>query len=320
MSPMPPAVEAALERARLAPSAHNAQPWCLDWTNDHLTVSLDSSRALVDGDPTGRQNTLSVGVLLGYLQLAAAEQGLGANIELWQPGSQRLAKINFDAADDTGADASLASHLSARRTVRGPYEPDLPEGTVPALERAVAQIAEVTLTVLQDERRKSVAALVGQGTGAALSLPAMRRELATLVHVEEGQPRGMSVAGMRLQASAAIRTGAEAIDQMDASREAQEFESWYSSTPAILVLSTAFDGREAWLRTGMAAARLLVTAASLGLAHCIAAAPVEVPFLVPQLRGLLGTSERPQMVVRVGVPSDPRGEPTGRLELKPLMA
>ena len=51
---------------------------------------------------------------------------------------------------------------------------------------------------------------------------------------------------------------------------------------------------------------MLVTATVLGLSHCLAAGPAEIPTLLPALRRLAGDGAgRPLILGRLGVPSFP---------------
>ena len=99
---------------------------------------------------------------------------------------------------------------------------------------------------------------------------------------------------------------------MDASKAAEQIGSWYASAPAIVVVSTAYDGPEAWIASGRCAVALMLESALFGVAHCTSAAPIEVPHLVPRLRAAVSTSNRPQMLLRLGVPVDADSAPQVR--------
>jgi hypothetical protein len=50
---------------------------------------------------------------------------------------------------------------------------------------------------------------------------------------------------------------------------------------------------------------VLVTATLLGLSHCLAAGPAEIPTLVPALRRLASGQGRPLILGRLGVAASP---------------
>src|SRR5215831_18197511 len=61
-----------------------------------------------------------------------------------------------------------------------------------------------------------------------------------------------------------------------------------------------------WSAAGRTLQRVLVTATVLGLGHCLAAGPSEIPTLLPTLRRLVDNCEgRPLILGRLGVPSFP---------------
>jgi hypothetical protein len=83
----------------------------------------------------------------------------------------------------------------------------------------------------------------------------------------------------------------------------------FEARPTLVVLSTADDSREQWLRAGQALERVLLTAAVRGLA----ATPMSQPLELPALRELLADANgmaRPQVILRLGYgpacPASPR--------------
>jgi len=58
------ALRAAAQRAILAPSVHNTQPWRFVLDSGGLEIHADRTRQLAVLDPTGRQLHLSVGCAL----------------------------------------------------------------------------------------------------------------------------------------------------------------------------------------------------------------------------------------------------------------
>src|SRR6185437_13135178 len=55
------ALRRALDLARLAPSAHNTQPWQVERDGELVNVLRDESRHLAHGDPLRRDQTLGLG-------------------------------------------------------------------------------------------------------------------------------------------------------------------------------------------------------------------------------------------------------------------
>jgi hypothetical protein len=100
------ALSAAVDRAMLAPSLHNSQPWRFTVHADGLDVGADRTRELTSIDPSGRALVQSVGAALFNARVTLAARG-------WAVVVQRC-----PSPDDPDLLAVL--HL-----VDGPPDPDL---------------------------------------------------------------------------------------------------------------------------------------------------------------------------------------------------
>ncbi|HYX96067.1 MAG TPA: hypothetical protein VE823_13455, partial [Geodermatophilus sp.] len=69
------ALEAAVDRAVLAPSVHNTQPWSFVLSPDRVEVRADRRRQLTVLDPLGRELVHSVGAALFTLRVALSARG-----------------------------------------------------------------------------------------------------------------------------------------------------------------------------------------------------------------------------------------------------
>ncbi|MFL5320975.1 MAG: hypothetical protein ACJ790_15030 [Myxococcaceae bacterium] len=120
----------ALDFARLAPSAHNAQPWLVRREGDRLVVSADEARHLHHTDPTRRDLDLSLGAFTEALQISLAALGLWGTRE---PEDGAFAAISLKAGTPSGQE--LLSLIRRRQTSRLAYAPRFPESEgVVALE------------------------------------------------------------------------------------------------------------------------------------------------------------------------------------------
>jgi hypothetical protein len=269
---------------------------------------------LVDSDPSGRQNTISLGLFIGHLVVVAAARGLSAAVEyrcisLLDSGETHL---TFRSAGTvTDHQKALARAVQARRTDRGAYRPNLAQPDIAELRPAEVPDGTAVTFITDGEQKATVGRLVQQSMDVALRLPAMRRELADLVHFsdEPSWDRGMFLDSMiadpnsiRRASSTTLTASKWLLSELDAAAEGTTMRQHYTTAPLIVVISTDHDGPRAWLDAGRTASTILLQAAAHGLRHCIAAGPVEVPPLVPQLRALLSHRGRPQLVARLGVP------------------
>ena len=299
--------------ASRAPSAHNTQPWAVVRVGPReLLVQRSVERTLGAGDPTTRQATIGIGMFVEGARIAASSYGFDVFVENLATLVREplLARLTFIEANPPVVPAP-PSQLLERATHRGSYQPgispsiDLIDGT---------DVRSIVLT--SSETRRQIAALVGEALRLAMSLPAMQREIAALVHWRaDVSENGMAIEDMVLDAVPNGDPEAWWLDHFDAEREAALHEERWSSSPSILVVTTRTDDPHAWIETGRYAMRVLTAASRDGCNHDIAAGPVEVPFLVPRLRQILGSDFRPQLVCRIGIPVEPRVGKSGRLPL-----
>jgi hypothetical protein len=111
-----------------APSAHNTQPWTLEYASDHVRLDFDQARWLSASDPTRRDLELSLGAFAEAVLIAAAEEGIALRFE-----SDR-----FVPAETVYETPFTGSDLDHRRTSRLPYEP----GRIDDLAAARAQLRD----------------------------------------------------------------------------------------------------------------------------------------------------------------------------------
>jgi hypothetical protein len=98
-----------------APSAHNTQPWLLDYAADRIELHVDAARHLAVGDPTRRDLYLSLGCFVEAVLITAAAAGVALEFrhDPWRfVGGSELYPTDF-----------TLEHLARRQTSRLPYEP-----------------------------------------------------------------------------------------------------------------------------------------------------------------------------------------------------
>lgn len=294
-----------LQYAVLAPSAHNNQPWQVT-ISDHV-VTLRPDMSLVSSG-TPRLTVISLGAFVENFAEAAAHFGYSVEIRpLPHATNLKTLAIQMHIADGVDADQHSFSGITKRHTNRGEYNPEPLPATVMDQLCAVPAERGVSIHFLTDEgSREQIAKMAGQGMRIAVSLPPLRRELARFVNWKrEGSDIGMYVEAM-VRDPAEAETGEDFIlHKIDIPGEARFTYEKFRTAPLHVVVSTAADNGQAWLNAGRSIQRLLNKAAELGLSHCIAAAPTEVPPFLPRVRHILKTDERPQLTLRLGSPLDP---------------
>lgn len=297
-----------LRYAILAPSAHNMQPWKYEINNGSVTLFRDPEFTLEDGDASMRETFLGLGAFLENLVVAAAHFGYLSSVTdvITTTQSLEIATVKFEKVDDAEAHPDLFNGILKRHTNRGFYS-EAPVGNeLLSLLNDMTE-GDAKLFVITDQDAKSrIAQLVGKGTGMALALNTMKRELAQLVW-PESQPRDFGMMAESLVEDAGnIVDGKEFIEnQMDADVQGKYWRDTFATSPCLLVIGTEFDGPESWLNAGRLLERSLLLSASYGLCHCISAAAVEVPILTPELRKEIDGQYRPQALTRIGIPRNP---------------
>jgi nitroreductase len=113
-----------------APSAHNTQPWLLEYAADRIEVRFDPARYLEAGDPTRRDLFLSLGAFVEAVLITAAADGVGLAFEPAVEGT----RVGSFAPDVTSYATRFSSaDLERRQTSRLQYEPGrLDEGVLAA--------------------------------------------------------------------------------------------------------------------------------------------------------------------------------------------
>jgi hypothetical protein len=129
-----PGHEALLERARFAPSAHNAQPWRLTPMPDGRSYELWYALAdKLDADPDDRDGLIAVGAFYETLCLVSASSGFRCS---FTPAVRTsvdgiiLGAVAIEQRVEGGAVDPLSAHVDRRRTnrhryARGPLPDDL---------------------------------------------------------------------------------------------------------------------------------------------------------------------------------------------------
>lgn len=269
---------AAVGKAVLAPSLHNAQPWRFRYDHDTGTVQVraDRGRTSPIADPQGWGVRLALGAATYNLSLAFAVAGQAMEVA-WLPSNT---DPDLHALLTPGPDRAVTAEqerlyraIERRRSNRAPFHP---EAVPPHARTQITRAAREELAWVELVTGTVPVAAVAEITRAAQ-------------HVLERRP------GYPAQPRAAwlIDGGDRATD------------------PLVAVLGTSGDLAIDHLRAGYALQRVLLTVTDLGLAASMFSQPIEVASAREQLRLALGRYGTPQMVLRIGY-ADQGGAPTRR--------
>jgi nitroreductase len=320
-------LEALVSFAIRAPSSHNSQPWRFTGFSDHLELKADLTRRLPVVDPVDRELTISCGAALGCLEIALHHFGYEGSIELVPRtgDSELLARVQLgEAREPTLMDHALFTAIQRRRTHRRPFLPRTPDAELMAALEAYGDQHTAWFRILQTQsRRNALIGLVSEGDRVQMADPAFRRELADWLHPNHSKSRdGMPgwTFGLNTVESVAIplvvRTFDTGMGRAAIDRDLAE------GSPLLAVLGTPSDTRHDWMQAGRVLMQLLLRATVDGVAASFLNQPVEIPELRRRVGALLGFSEYPQLILRMGYPQGedrlaPRRDPADVIERVP---
>lgn len=288
-----------LEIARFAPSVHNTQPWKVHLEDSSLWVELDHNYLLKDGDPTGRETIISLGIFAEALIIAAATEGFTASAVNLHDESL---EIQLAPSKTASKQTDLIDLLKSRCTDRSIYQPtNVTDAMIAAIERSWRK-GDVSIHVIDDDKViRTVADLTSKGIRVALSNPDFRRELSQYLVVPwSSKQRGISVKSLYIPEILAdmepllMRLGIG----LDAEAKLEK-ERWESAS-AVVAITAAGDMPDYWLETGRAYLHVSLAIERLGLSQATSAATVEASNYHEDIENILHTNQRLQSMIRVG--------------------
>jgi hypothetical protein len=106
-----------------SPSAHNTQPWLLDYSPERVELRFDPARALPVGDPTERDLFLSLGALVEAALISASASDVAVEFVPAVDAERRRVGAFVQAAEPY-VTPFTPEDLERRRTSRLEYEPE----------------------------------------------------------------------------------------------------------------------------------------------------------------------------------------------------
>jgi hypothetical protein len=159
---------------RRAPSAHNTQPWTVDYRADEIVIGADPDRSLPGSDPTGRDLALGLGAFAETCLIVAADAGLSVGCDLSDP--RRIRLLPAARPYDT---MFHAADIDARRVARGPYGEGLLDLVIlAALEPGIVHV-----------RSRALAADLSEADRWMFGTPPVARELRAWLRLNPRDPR-----------------------------------------------------------------------------------------------------------------------------------
>ncbi|MEP7178385.1 MAG: hypothetical protein ABI775_04815, partial [Pseudonocardiales bacterium] len=175
------ALRAAAQRAILAPSVHNTQPWRFVIDSGRLEIYADRARLLTVLDPTGRQLHLSIGCALLNARVSLAASGYPSRVlRLPDDVPSLIARIDPDEAGSVDRALAALDHVvQLRQTNRRRFAPDpVPPELVATLVQAAAAERAALHLIVNPEDRETLARLSQRADTLQITNAAYRARIA----------------------------------------------------------------------------------------------------------------------------------------------
>ena len=298
----------AMRCAVLALSSHNSQPWRYKILDNGLLLMLDRRRALPVVDPYDRELIISCGAALFNIRVALAHAGKRARIDV-QPDNldeDLLVQLTVDDALPANQDVDIAPLFPAitkRTTNRSAFKVAPVAQTIITKMKQAASAECIKLSVATKiHERESIATLIAAADLAQFQDVRFRRELASWLHPARSDDGLAAFSGeMKKILDFATPLAALIVRTFDVgSGVAADDKALAAGSPLLACLSSATDDAPAWLATGQALQRVLLTAVNEGLDASYLNQPIEVVDFRDTLVSLMHTERFPQLLLRIG--------------------
>jgi hypothetical protein len=290
-----------------APSVHNTQPWWFSAGEQEISLHADAGRQLDVADPRGREMMISCGAALFTARLALRSLGyIPETCVLPDPGRPLLAaRVSWQRqAAPAEYERRLFSQVLQRRTHRGGFDPLPLVPELLAVLQAGAERDGARLRIIDGEGSRAVLAAVVETAEQALRLDSLyAQELASWAS-PPGSTRRDGVPHTAYPARPE-RT-LPPFPGRDFAHGRRWGVSWSSPSAAprsagvVCLLTTTGDRPVDWVNAGQALQRILLTAATCGVAAALHSQPVERARLREFIRTQLSDGAYPQLVLRLG--------------------
>ncbi|MCU0372820.1 MAG: nitroreductase family protein [Ignavibacteria bacterium] len=307
--------------AILAPSGHNTQPWTFEVHEESLNLYADRTRALPVIDPDDRELIISCGAALTNLLVAMKYFGFEPHVEYIpnEADNDLLATVSIKTRDyqPTDLDTTLFKAIKNRRTNRLPFAEEVIDGyTKQKLINIVSEDKDIKFTVIEDANLKEeLTKLIEQGDKIQAQNKSFCRELAQWVHPnrtnsKDGIPGYAFGMGDLISFGSPFFIGNLNWGDIQAGRD----RNLIKGSPVLALMETKTDTPLDWMKTGVALSKLLLRAASQGIAASYLNQPLEVPELFSKMKELLGSNTYPQLILRMGYGKEVKSTPRRDVE------
>lgn len=297
------ALRSAAQRASLAPSVHNTQPWSFVLSAGVLEIVSDSTRQLSVLDPKGRQLHISLGCALLNARVSLAAAGVGVTVTREPDPARPDVAARIEVVGGATVDPTLAALepvIDARRSNRRQFAADpVPQELVGRLVDAATAEGALLHPVTAPEDRLALARLSQRADAELIGSAAYRAELRAWTRNDTGGRDGVPASAVpHIDGSARDDIPIRDFDMSGSGALPADTHS--SINQCLLLLGTTADSVTAWLCAGEALERVWLEVTRAGYAASLFTQVTEVPALRTQLHQELRLSVWPHVVIRIG--------------------
>jgi hypothetical protein len=287
--------------ATLAPNSHNTQPWRFHIEEGAIRILPDFARRTPIVDPDDHHLFISLGCAAANLAIAAAASGRPGTSEVESGGSG----IRYQFTQGKQRPEPLLGAMTRRQSTRAEYDGrSVGSADLAALQGAAAIPGVNLVLVIARPQMVRLRDLVIAGNTAQMHDPAFLRELKQWLRFN---PRAAMQTGDGLFSGASGNPslptvlGRLAFDRLfTVSSENDRYARQIDSSAGLAIFTGDSADQSHWIRVGQACQRFALEATRRGLKLAFINQPVEVPPLRPELGALIGTVQRPDLLLRFG--------------------
>jgi nitroreductase len=297
--------------ATLAANSHNTQAWRFRFAGRAIAVMPDFARRTPIVDPDDHHLFVSLGCAATNLAIAASASGWPGEITAASGGGG----VRYEFIEGSPKPDPMLAVIPKRQSTRAVYDGRAVSNSDLDMLASAAAVPGTSLVIVTDRARiGKIRDLVVAGNDDQMADPAFMNELKQWIRFNA--QRAMAAGDGLFSAASGnpslpTSLGRLAVDQFfDAKSEGEKYARQIDSSAGIAIFIGDEEDRDHWIRVGQACQNFALAATSLGLKLAFINQPVEVVRLRGELARLIGTTKRPDIVLRFGygptLPYSPR--------------
>ena len=293
-----------LSFAVLASSSHNTQPWKFKIEKNVIKILPDYSRTLAYSDRTYRELFISLGCVLGNLEVVSRHFGFDLKVDFFPEDdiSDSPIKVVFrnKQFSKPNSNDQLASILS-RRTNRFPYkEQHVDLETINELIASVNDHSVEVKVVTDFAPRAKIVSLIERTSRHVFADSIFKEELSEwLRSVYTRRNDGIPLFDMGIARPLTI-IAPMLMRWIPAFLQANLDERLFSSAPAFIIFLTKQDTKEHWTRVGRSLELVWLAATMKNLSLAPWAGLIEYKKARLSLKKIMNTDHEPIFFARLG--------------------